>query len=92
VQDWVEHHVPGAQLQHRTPGNLSFSIAQQVCSRWSIVALRLHYTWSSLVAEFETLSVALGAPCVCIIGLSDKTCACQCVLSAAAGSASPNCL
>ena len=46
VQEWVEHHVPGAELQHRTPGNMSFSIAQQVSSRRSIVTLMLHVTCS----------------------------------------------
>ena len=27
---WVEEHVPGADLQQKSPGNISFSIAQQV--------------------------------------------------------------
>ena len=27
---WVEDYVPGAELQQRSPGNISFSIAQQV--------------------------------------------------------------
>ena len=27
---WVEEHVPGAELQQKSPGNISFSIAQQV--------------------------------------------------------------
>lgn len=46
VQEWVERHVPGAELQHRTPGNMSFSIAQQVSLRRSIVTLMLHVTCS----------------------------------------------
>ena len=31
VLQWVEHAAPGAELQQKTPGNLSFSIAQEVC-------------------------------------------------------------
>lgn len=30
VPQWVEQHVPGAELQQSSPGNISFSIAQQV--------------------------------------------------------------
>ena len=31
LQQWVEQAAPGAELQQKTPGNLSFSIAQEVC-------------------------------------------------------------
>ncbi len=31
VLQWVEQATPGAELQQKTPGNLSFSIAQEVC-------------------------------------------------------------
>ena len=31
VLQWVEHAAPGAEVQQRSPGNLSFSIAQEVC-------------------------------------------------------------
>ena len=27
---WVEEHMPGAELQQKSPGKISFSIAQQV--------------------------------------------------------------
>lgn len=31
VLQWVEHAAPGAELQQTSPGDLSFSIAQEVC-------------------------------------------------------------
>ena len=30
VLQWVEEHVPGAELQQKSPGSLSFSVAQEV--------------------------------------------------------------
>ena len=43
VLQWVEHTAPGAELQQKSPGVLSFSIAQEVCPISSSMQAASHF-------------------------------------------------
>ena len=38
---WVEEHVPGAELQQKSPGNISFSVAQQAWQALRVTSARI---------------------------------------------------
>ena len=55
VLEWVEEHIPAAELQQQSPGSLSFSIAQEVNISKLIIAL----TFAIILAE-------LFSKCLCL--------------------------